>query len=223
MSWDPAWEKIFGSRGWGRYPPEELVRFAARNLFAAADRKHVKVLEVGCGAGANLWFLAREGFDVYGIDGSESAVSKAGRYLAASGFKANLIVGDVIYLNELYPGATFDAVVDVACLQHNQPEAIRSMIGQIHRLLNPAGKIFSMMVARGSYGDGQGMEIAPGTLSAIQEGPLSQVGLVHLSTLEEIQALFGCFSEVRIEYAIRSLDERRHEYKHWVIEGTKSR
>jgi SAM-dependent methyltransferase len=223
MSWDPAWEKIFGSRGWGRYPPEELVRFAARNLFAAPDRKQVKVLEVGCGAGANLWFLAREGFDVYGIDGSESAISKAGGYLAANGFKAKLIVGDIIYLKELYPGVTFDAVVDVACLQHNEPEAIQVTIGQIHRLLNPGGKIFSMMVARGSYGDGQGSEIRPGTLTDIKDGPLSGVGLVHLSTLDEIQGLFACFSEVRIEYSVRSLDERSHEYKHWVIEGTKSR
>ena len=65
MSWDPTWEDIFRNRQWGRYPPEELVRFTARRYFQALDRKAVSMLEIGCGAGANIWFLAREGFDVH--------------------------------------------------------------------------------------------------------------------------------------------------------------
>src|SRR6218665_938871 len=61
------WDEKFRSRSWGRYPPEDLVRFMGRR-FRAADKGAVKVLEVGCGPGANLWFMHREGFAVHGID-----------------------------------------------------------------------------------------------------------------------------------------------------------
>ena len=68
------WENIFASRGWGAYPPEELVRFIARNFRTVPDRSQVHVLEIGCGPGPNIWFLAREGYAAAGIDGSPTAI-----------------------------------------------------------------------------------------------------------------------------------------------------
>jgi hypothetical protein len=60
MVWDPVWENIFSSIPWGKYPPEELIRFVARNFYAALQRNRIKLLEMGCGPGANLWYMARE-------------------------------------------------------------------------------------------------------------------------------------------------------------------
>ena len=77
MTWDPVWENLFSSGNWGQYPGEDLIRFVARNFYAVADRSATRILEVGCGPGANLWFLAREGFAAHGIDGSPSAVAKS--------------------------------------------------------------------------------------------------------------------------------------------------
>jgi len=34
----------------------------------------MRVLEVGCGNGANLWFLTFEGYDAFGIDASQAAL-----------------------------------------------------------------------------------------------------------------------------------------------------
>jgi tRNA G46 methylase TrmB len=59
LGWDPVWESIFQERDWGKYPGEELIRFVARNFYSFEDRKSVKLLEVGCGTGANLWFMAK--------------------------------------------------------------------------------------------------------------------------------------------------------------------
>ena len=69
--WDKGWDKIFSTQEWGKYPGEELIRFIARNFYAAPNRKDIRILEVGCGTGANLWFLAKEGFNAFGIDGSQ--------------------------------------------------------------------------------------------------------------------------------------------------------
>jgi hypothetical protein len=53
-AWDPLWEQIFNTREWGKYPPEHAVRFVARNFYRVPYRKQVRLLEVGCGPGANL-------------------------------------------------------------------------------------------------------------------------------------------------------------------------
>ncbi len=73
-SWDPVWEDIYASREWGKYPPEELIRFIARTFYAVPDRKAIRILDLGCGSGAATWYVAREGFSAFGIDGSPSAI-----------------------------------------------------------------------------------------------------------------------------------------------------
>ena len=221
MSWDPTWEEVFRARDWGQYPPEELIRFVARHFYSVSDRRQVKILEIGCGPGANIWYLAREGFDAYGIDGSETAIVKAERRLQEEGLKAHLQVGDIIFLHDFYPALRFDGVIDVACLQHNRIHSVQTILDQVLTILKPNGKLFSMMVAAGSFGDGLGKEVEPGTFVDTREGPLHGMGLCHLFTLEEVQRLFGRFSDVQIKYSTRSLNNRQHWYKHWVIEGLK--
>ena len=53
-----------------KYPNEELCRFVGRNFshFTSGEKSSMRVLEVGCGSGSNLWMLAREGFDAFGVD-----------------------------------------------------------------------------------------------------------------------------------------------------------
>lgn len=220
MSWDPQWENIFRTRGWTRYPLESLIRFAARHYYRASDRSKVSFLELGCGEGNNVWYLTREGFDVYGLDGSATAIAKAQARLQAEGLTAHLQTGDVIRLAEIYSGRQFDVIINAGCLQHNGFAAIRSALVQARELLKPGGRIFSTMIATGSYGDGLGDEVEPGTYTNISDGHLAGLGLCHFFTLAEVQELFSDFSEVQIECAVSSADKRRQEYKHWVVEAT---
>jgi 2-polyprenyl-3-methyl-5-hydroxy-6-metoxy-1,4-benzoquinol methylase len=74
MAWNSGWDDIFRKHEWGKYPSENLVRYVGRNFYTVKDRSAITILEVGCGTGANLWYLAREGFSVYGIDGSNVAI-----------------------------------------------------------------------------------------------------------------------------------------------------
>ena len=39
------------------------------------ERKNINMLEVGCGSGANLWMLAKEGFNAFGLDESKEALT----------------------------------------------------------------------------------------------------------------------------------------------------
>jgi len=221
MNWDPTWEQVFRARDWGCYPPEELIRFVARHYYSVADRGQVKILEVGCGPGANLWYLAREGFDAYGIDGSQTAIAKAARRLEKEGLKAHLQVGDIIQLGDCYPSDRFDAIIDVACLWCNRVGAVQAILDQMMTLLKPDGRIFSMLLAAGSYGEGLGREVEPGTFVEITEGPLQGTGLCHFFSLEEVRRTFGRFHDLRIECSNRSLNDRQQWDKLWVVEGAK--
>jgi SAM-dependent methyltransferase len=222
VSWDRTWEAVFKSRSWGRYPPEELVRFVARNFFNVRDRKLVRILELGSGPGANVWFLAREGFDVYGIDGSPTALEQARKRLKQEGLETTLTLGDIVDLRNHYPTRHFDAVVDVACLQCNDIHSVKSILESALDILKPDGKLFSMMVDTESYGYGMGRQIEPGTLVDITEGPYAGIGRCHFFSLEEVRSLFSLFCEVRIERSIRSVDDMNHWIGHWVVEAVKS-
>ena len=94
---DKKWESdVYGAgRQLNLYPFDVVVGFVARNFSRVNDRKDVKILDVGCGAGNHAWYLAREGFSVFGIDGSASAISFAKSRLAKDGLSAELVVGDI--------------------------------------------------------------------------------------------------------------------------------
>lgn len=222
MSWDPVWEQVFRTSDWGKYPPEELVRFIARSFYRAPVRSDVRLLEVGCGTGANVWFMAREGFRVDGIDGSPTAIEKANKRLAKEGLQATLRVGDICHLQQQYATQSFDAVIDVACLWCNRFGDVLSIVRQIHQLLKPGGRFFSMLLADGSVGQGTGREIEPGTFTDISEGPLQGCGLNHFFTLDEVNLTCKPFDRVQIEYSLRTLDERRNVLKLWVVQAQKT-
>ena len=93
-SFDPVWEEKYSQGHSERYPWDHVVSFVFRNYPRHKLRKDVKILEVGCGTGSNLWFAAREGFQVAGIDASPSAIAYAQQRFAADGLTGDLRQGD---------------------------------------------------------------------------------------------------------------------------------
>lgn len=222
-SWDASWERIFQEREWGRYPSEELVRFVARNFYKVPNRNQVRILELGCGPGANLWYLAREGFDVYGIDGSATAIKKAEALLEKEGLNARLELGDVITIDNIYPPNTFDLIVDLACLQCNRFKAIEDIVQRCEVILKPGGKVFSLMHSVESFGYGLGFELEPGTFTDINEPGWKEIGLCHFATHDEIMQLFCSFDDLQIDYTMFSVDNQSTCVKRWMVQGTKTR
>ena len=89
------WDEIFAAHPlWNGYPAEELVRFVART-FPDVKERRLSALEVGCGPGTNLWYLAREGFTIAGIDGSQNAIDSVRKRLCAEGLPTLLQSADL--------------------------------------------------------------------------------------------------------------------------------
>jgi len=133
-----------------RYPNEELLRFMGGYYFGIdrAQRRQVAILEVGCGSGANLWMIAREGFDAYGMDLSEEALKLCRSMLEDWQVEANLLPGDMSALP--YADAQFDAVVDVFssyCLNEAQ---FAVYLDEVSRVLKQGGRYFSYTPSKNS-------------------------------------------------------------------------
>jgi ubiquinone/menaquinone biosynthesis C-methylase UbiE len=147
------YENSYESSGFGaqrRYPNEEFMRFMGRTFFSVAHekRKGIRILEVGCGSGGNLWAIAREGFDAYGIDLSAEGIELCRQMMKGWGCSATLQAGDMADLP--YESGSFDAVVDVFssnCLP--EKDFIRYLAG-VARVLRPGGKYFSYTPSKNS-------------------------------------------------------------------------
>lgn len=92
------WEKLYRKRFYAKYPHGPLIRFIAKNFYHCKNKKKIKILELGCGSGANIWYLAREGFTVYGIDTSATAIRWANTFLSQDNLHAILKIGEVTSL-----------------------------------------------------------------------------------------------------------------------------
>lgn len=133
-----------------RYPNEELLRFMGGNFFGIshAQRRDMKILELGCGSGANLWMVAREGFQAYGIDLSEESLKLCKMMLDSWGVAAELVSGDMSALH--YKPAMFDAVLDVFSAYCLDEAGFQKCMDEVARVLKSGGRYFSYAPAKNS-------------------------------------------------------------------------
>lgn len=89
-----------------RYPSDVFVRCA--NKYLGSNVR--KVLDYGCGTGANLLHLAQRGMTVSGIEISESALALTQKRIKESNLTADLKLG-VPGAPLPWPDNSFDAVI----------------------------------------------------------------------------------------------------------------
>ena len=200
------WDDKFSSREWGRYPPEDLVRFMGRN-FKHLDHSAVAVLEVGCGPGANIWFLHREGYQVAGIDGSAAAIAQAEQRLklendGQSELKTDLKVGDFSTLP--WQANSFDVVIDIFAIYANTASVIDKTLAEVSRVLKPGGRFFAKMWGTKTTGFGEGKKIETHTFDEVPFGPCYEMGMTHFFDKTEIRRRFDMFRIDAIDTIERS-------------------
>lgn len=144
-----VWDRIYSTQEWGRYPAEDLVRFMAKHFYQAPDRSSVRVLELGCGPGANIWYLAREGFSALGMDTCPVAVERARKRLADDQVHgiSGVARADVARMPKSLEGwgdldGSFDAVVDIECMSCNSFETAQMILQEVLRVLKPGGLFY---------------------------------------------------------------------------------
>lgn len=171
---DPVWEKLF-QKGWGKYPPEEVVRFFFRvkNEFSCP-----KVLDIGCGQGACAWFLAKEGGQVTAFDGALTGlknVSEIAREFGVSN-KFNLVHGDITSPGEFISG-TFDILLDNYSLYANPEEDLCRALSEYYNFINCGNYLLMNCFGDKTTGYGTGTQLSVNTFRDV-EGSLKDRGIV---------------------------------------------
>ena len=72
------WESIFKTKGKFFHKPHEDMRKLAQLM---KQNKVKTVLDLGCGSGRHIVFLAKQGFEVYGMDSSKSGLKQTREWL----------------------------------------------------------------------------------------------------------------------------------------------
>jgi SAM-dependent methyltransferase len=188
-SFGHIWEQIHQENVWGKYPAEDVIRFMARNFYKA-NRNEIKVLDIGCGGGANTWYLVNEGFDTYAFDISPTAVEKTKNLIKLMcgdrvSTVENIIVGDVV--NMPYPNNFFDVLIDSAVFYANTIENINKVVSESYRILKSNGLLFSTgLFNTETSGRHSGKEIEPNTFIDLKEGCLAGRSCAHFFTENEL-------------------------------------
>ena len=156
-----------------------------------------RVLELGCGAGANVPFFRSLNLQYYGVDGSTTIVERlkerfpemAARFAAAD------------FCVELPFTVDFDLIVDRAAVTHNDAQAIESALDVAWHAMKPGAHYVGVDWFSTSYSEFRRGEPGsdPHTRSNYRDGPFAGTGRVHFSDENHLRTLFRRFQLLLLE------------------------
>lgn len=124
---------------WDGPPRPELVALVESGVLTPARLAPGRAIDLGCGTGANVRYLARHGFEATGVDFSPVALRTARKRAAAEHALGSIcfLEGDLA-AGEI-PGVEgpFDLVVDYGTLDDLDPVGRRAMAGLVANLARP--------------------------------------------------------------------------------------
>lgn len=135
---------MFTTRDWGAIPNPQVMQTMLE--FYWKDRQSIRVLDLGCGFGANTWYLAAEGYATYAIDGSETAIKHASKSIKKG--TAKLWHGDIINLP--YPDNYFDCVIDICAISCNNLLDSHKIYKECSRVMKRGAVLYSQGFAQGT-------------------------------------------------------------------------
>ena len=167
-------------------PPKKLVELIKGGII-----KPCKVLDVGCGEGFYSIYLAKQGFDVIGIDISENAIKHAKNNAKREGVNVRFESMDLFDISKL--NERFDFIFEWAILHHIEPKKRKDYVKEIFNKLNNGGKYLSVCFNERNPGfaqPGKKVRTIPASSRALQGTKL------YFSSLDEMRTLFHPYFKI---------------------------
>jgi len=206
------WNEILKGRDYSQEKPDKLVLQFTEYL----KNKHAKhILDLGCGAGRHVVYLAKQGFETYGIDISETGLKQAKNRLKRKKLNATLIKCDMKTLP--YINHCFDAVISLFTIYHNTKQGIKNTITEIHRTLKQTGTTLLNFQSKRSSKHGKGTKIEEHTF--IQENGPEKGIIHHFVDEDELHELLKGFKTLKIQLEEHKIEE--YLQSRWIASATK--
>jgi ubiquinone/menaquinone biosynthesis C-methylase UbiE len=186
------WNQILQRKEYRPGSPDEIV---VNFVSILKERRARRILDLGCGAGRHVIYLAERGFNSYGADISELGLKITKNRLRSRKLEAKIIKCDMKSIP--YVHSRFDAAVCVWTIYHQKPKEIQETISEIHRVLKKKGLLLSNFHSKRSSRYGEGIKVEENTFMQ-ENGPEKGV-IHHFVDEDELRELLGKFRIVDLD------------------------
>ena len=205
-----------------KYPSEQVVQFVFRNF--SRDGK-TKILDLGCGAGRHVFFMANENIVPYGIDFSDGGVQYTKETLRdfhMEQYIDNIQVGSLTKLP--YRDNFFEGIICYGVLYYLDIEAIKKAVSEMFRVLKPGGKIFLVVRSTDDYRyNSQKQNTDERNTIIISEENEKKCAygengmLMHFFDATELRELFSKFKKIEIDYIKETHENQQFSDCNYVV------
>lgn len=209
MKIEEYWDEIYShQKHLSIWPWTDLV-----SLFMRYAKVHSqsRILELGCGAGANIPFFQNLGADYHAIEGSQVIVDQL--HEKYEHLKERIIQGN--FSQPYFDGEKFDVIVDRASVTNSQSEVLENIVGLIREKLRPGGMFIGVdWYSTENTQFSRGETIDQWT-RIYNDGPFAGVGTVGFSDLHRLEKLFTGMKCLHMEHKVLEIsepEERRGEF-----------
>lgn len=116
--------------------PSELREYIEANKVIGG-----KALDAGCGTGNFSVFLAKNGFEVTGVDYSEKAIAIAKKNNRQANLPITYLRADLTELKNILQGTQLNLILDYKVAHHLDGDQLKNCVAQYIELLKPTGRI----------------------------------------------------------------------------------
>lgn len=208
-NWESAWRDQHTQHEWTT--PEDTVKA----LLPTLRNEHVKrVLDLGFGLGRHVILFAREGFETYGIEPTQSGYDYCTQWLHIARLSAIISRGEMATL--AFPDEYFDFVISWNVIYHGTLNAIQHALDEISRVTRQSGLIYITLNSTRNEYYGYGREIESNTFLNPDkpDGDL----LHHFSDSREVHHLLTNWTILRIRETEQSFRGKIYpDSYHWMI------
>lgn len=198
MSFSKEWDEVYKkNRHMSVWPWSDLVSFVYRYVYR---NKKIKVLELGCGAGANIPFFLSLNSNYYAIEGSEHVVNMLRKKYPK--LKRRIIHGD---FTKSFKGlAGFDLVIDRGSLTCNDRNSVLNCINLIERALKSKGYFISIDWFSTTHSDfnSKAKSLDKYTKTNFKTRQFKNIGKIHFVDKTLIKSYFKEFKITVLEHKI---------------------
>lgn len=205
--WEESFDEQIAREAYNTAPVEALVRtvsYYLRDRFTRDQLRTLHFLEMGCGAGPNLVWLAQKGIRVSGVDIAANALALARANLTRAGLQER--IGDLVEASvdsTPFADASFDGILEACVFQHLDRATRVRTFAEVGRLLKKGGVFVGYMLDAGhstfAHKASEQLPADPGSLYLADGSSkihLTNIGLAHFFRREEFAGLFEGFSVV---------------------------